>query len=415
MRRGRLETTTFPGGVITRTYDATTGKLTSLAGPDVTPDLGVRRPAPQGRRDDRPRRRHRRLATRQRLPCDRGARQRRPPRRLRLRRRRPCSRRLAASPSPGDPRDRLRHPKRPRDSSPKPGRTTTTARSRPTRPRSAASSRSRGATCGTTSAASSRRPRRRPPAPRVLVYEYDLAARLAAVYEDGLLVESYGFDDNGNRLSSLNADGVFDAAFDDQDRILECTATKCSRGPITANCWRRSTPRPGTPRPSRTMPWATSRGVGLPDGDLVEYLVDGRGRRVGKLVNGRLGEGPGCGGGQLQPVAGARRRGQRGREVCLRRRRQRAGADGGRRRPRTGSSPTTSAACGGVVDVATGRRRAGARVRRLGPGLAGHEPGPSAIWVCRWALRPGHGARAVWRAGLRRGDRAVDGEGSHQV
>ncbi len=59
-----------------------------------------------------------------------------------------------------------------------------------------------------------------PEGTRVLVYEYDLAARLAAVYEDGLLAESYGYDDNGNRLSSLNADGVFDAAFDDQDRLL---------------------------------------------------------------------------------------------------------------------------------------------------------------------------------------------------
>ncbi|MBK8939709.1 MAG: RHS repeat-associated core domain-containing protein [Polyangiaceae bacterium] len=44
------------------------------------------------------------------------------------------------------------------------------------------------------------------------------------------------------------------------------------------------------------------RGVGLPDGDLVEYLVDGRGRRVGKRVNGVLERGW-LWRGQLQPVA----------------------------------------------------------------------------------------------------------------
>jgi hypothetical protein len=44
------------------------------------------------------------------------------------------------------------------------------------------------------------------------------------------------------------------------------------------------------------------RGVGLPNGDLVEYLVDGRGRRVGKKVNGVLVKGW-LWRGQLQPVA----------------------------------------------------------------------------------------------------------------
>jgi YD repeat-containing protein len=96
-----------------------------------------------------------------------------------------------------------------------------------------------------------------PAGTRVLVYEYDLAARLSAVYEDGLLAESYGYDDNGNRLSSLNADGVFDAAFDDQDRMLEY-GDDASRGPTTASCSLARTPRRATPRPARMTPWATS-------------------------------------------------------------------------------------------------------------------------------------------------------------
>ncbi len=49
-------------------------------------------------------------------------------------------------------------------------------------------------------------------------------------------------------------------------------------------------------------PWATSAASVVPNGDLVEYLVDGRGRRVGKRLNGVLVNGW-LWRGQLQPVA----------------------------------------------------------------------------------------------------------------
>ncbi|MBK8943005.1 MAG: RHS repeat-associated core domain-containing protein [Polyangiaceae bacterium] len=140
-----------------------------------------------------------------------------------------------------------------------------------------------------------------PEGTRVLVYEYDLAARLSAVYEDGLLAESYGYDDNGNRLSSLNADGVFDAAFDEQDRLLEYgdeSFTWTDNGELLA-CTDTAT---GDTTTYAYDAVGNLRGVGLPNGDLVEYLVDGRGRRVGKRVNGVLERGW-LWRGQLQPVA----------------------------------------------------------------------------------------------------------------
>jgi RHS repeat-associated protein len=140
-----------------------------------------------------------------------------------------------------------------------------------------------------------------PAGTRVLVYEYDLAARLSAVYEDGLLVESYGFDDNGNRLSSLNADGVFDAAFDDQDRLLEYgdeVFTWTDNGELLAKVDTAT----GDTTTFAYDAMGNLRGVGLPNGGLVEYLVDGRGRRVGKRVNGALVKGW-LWRGQLQPVA----------------------------------------------------------------------------------------------------------------
>jgi RHS repeat-associated protein len=140
-----------------------------------------------------------------------------------------------------------------------------------------------------------------PEGTRVLVYEYDLAARLSAVYEDGLLAESYGYDDNGNRLSSLNADGVFDAAFDEQDRLLEYgdeSFTWTDNGELLV----RADAVSGEVTTYAYDAVGNLRGVGLPNGDLVEYLVDGRGRRVGKKVNGALVKGW-LWRGQLQPVA----------------------------------------------------------------------------------------------------------------
>ncbi|MBK6514292.1 MAG: hypothetical protein IPG04_09250 [Polyangiaceae bacterium] len=140
-----------------------------------------------------------------------------------------------------------------------------------------------------------------PEGTRVLVYEYDLAARLSAVYEDGLLAESYGYDDNGNRLSSLNADGVFDAAFDEQDRLLEYgdeSFTWTDNGELLA-CTDTAT---GDTTTYAYDAVGNLRGVGLPSGDLVKYLVDGRGRRVGKKLNGVLERGW-LWRGQLQPVA----------------------------------------------------------------------------------------------------------------
>ncbi|MBK6518782.1 MAG: RHS repeat-associated core domain-containing protein [Polyangiaceae bacterium] len=111
----------------------------------------------------------------------------------------------------------------------------------------------------------------------------------------------YSFDDNGNRLSSLNADGVFDATFDDQDRILEYgdeVFTWTDNGELYAS----TDTATGDTTTYAYDALGNLRGVALPNGDLIEYLVDGRGRRVGKKLNGVLERGW-LWRGQLQPVA----------------------------------------------------------------------------------------------------------------
>jgi RHS repeat-associated protein len=136
---------------------------------------------------------------------------------------------------------------------------------------------------------------------RVFDYGYDLAGRLETVTEDGNLVESYGYDPNGNRTSSMNSAGVVTATYDTQDRIE--TSGSVVYG-FTENGELESKLDTDTGELTTYAYDALGnlRGVVLPDGTEISYLVDGQGRRVGKIVDGVL-EKAWLWRGQLQPVA----------------------------------------------------------------------------------------------------------------
>ena len=105
------------------------------------------------------------------------------------------------------------------------------------------------------------------------VYRYDLRGRLYQVERDGLVEEEYTYDANGNR------DG---GTYDDQDRLLAYggkTYTYTANGELSS-C------SDGTQYSYDAQGALLS--VDLPDGRLVEYLIDGQGRRVGKKVDGVL-------------------------------------------------------------------------------------------------------------------------------
>ena len=119
------------------------------------------------------------------------------------------------------------------------------------------------------------------------VYRYDLRGRLYQVERDGLVEEEYTYDANGNR------DG---GTYDDQDRLLAYggkTYTYTANGELSS-C------SDGTQYSYDAQGALLS--VDLPDGRLVEYLIDGQGRRVGKKVDGVLQWGL-VYRSQLQPVA----------------------------------------------------------------------------------------------------------------
>jgi RHS repeat-associated protein len=116
---------------------------------------------------------------------------------------------------------------------------------------------------------------------RVFDYSYDVAGRLVVVEEDGAVSATYSYDDNGNRT---------DAVVDEQDRLLshgtftygwDADGALVSRTDTSTNA---------------TMRFAYDtlgglRQVTLSDGRVIDYVIDGLGRRIGKRVDGVLQQG----------------------------------------------------------------------------------------------------------------------------
>ncbi|WP_227546118.1 NHL domain-containing protein [Marinobacter fonticola] len=115
-------------------------------------------------------------------------------------------------------------------------------------------------------------------------YSYDIAGRLVQVTRNGVVSDTYTYDANGNRLSHNGVTGTYDA----QDRLLTyggASYTYTQNGELT----------------SKTESGATTaydydvlgnlRQVQLPGDMTVDYLIDGRNRRVGKKVDDELVQG----------------------------------------------------------------------------------------------------------------------------
>jgi RHS repeat-associated protein len=110
-------------------------------------------------------------------------------------------------------------------------------------------------------------------------YAYDLAGRLEVAQKNGIQIASYHYDANGNRSG-----GIYDA----QDRLLSDgsnTYVYTANGELLTR-----TNTAGSTAYTYDVLGNLSRVV-LPDGTDIEYLIDGRNRRVGKKVDGELVQG----------------------------------------------------------------------------------------------------------------------------
>jgi YD repeat-containing protein len=130
-------------------------------------------------------------------------------------------------------------------------------------------------------------------------YGYDEVGRLETVTQDSVAYASYSYDANGNRLSRTSGVGTEVGTYDNQDRLLTydgATYSYTPAGELLEKVEGSDTTRYDYDALGNLIE------VELPDGTLVEYVIDGRNRRIGRSVDGDLVQGW-LYGDQLNPVA----------------------------------------------------------------------------------------------------------------
>ncbi|MCZ7619687.1 MAG: RHS repeat-associated core domain-containing protein [Myxococcota bacterium] len=114
------------------------------------------------------------------------------------------------------------------------------------------------------------------------VYTYDAAGRLDTVTVDSTLTADYAYDANGNRIHEReDLAGPSIAVYDDQDRLLSYAGTSYTYS--AAGDLETSTHATGTTTYGYDA-LGNLRSVVLPDGEQIEYGIDGHNRRVAKKV-----------------------------------------------------------------------------------------------------------------------------------
>ncbi|MGH7788769.1 MAG: RHS repeat domain-containing protein, partial [Candidatus Binatia bacterium] len=134
-----------------------------------------------------------------------------------------------------------------------------------------------------------------PPAVTDTHYRYDSAGRLYRVCADAscaTVQAEYHYDANGNRIApSFDARGPISATYDDQDRLLTMTVgltTTTTTYTYTANGELETKTDPSGTTTYAYDAFGNLRRVALPDSTVIDYVIDGRNRRIGKIVDGAL-------------------------------------------------------------------------------------------------------------------------------
>jgi len=115
-------------------------------------------------------------------------------------------------------------------------------------------------------------------------YRYDIAGRLDQVTTNGVVSASYGYDTNGNRLNHNTTTG----SYDEQDRLLTYGTASYS---YTTNGELLSKTEAGLVTNYTYDVIGNLINVSLPGGMTIDYVIDGRNRRIGKKVDGVLTQG----------------------------------------------------------------------------------------------------------------------------
>ena len=119
-------------------------------------------------------------------------------------------------------------------------------------------------------------------------YVYDTAGRLTGVSENGVATSVYGYDSNGNRVNGYNKAGGILAYYDAQDRLTSWNGTNYT---YTANGELDTKVSAAGTTSYNYDVLGNLMSATLPNATTVDYVVDGRNRRIGKKVNGTLVQG----------------------------------------------------------------------------------------------------------------------------
>ncbi len=110
-------------------------------------------------------------------------------------------------------------------------------------------------------------------------YGYDEALRLTEAKKDGVANGSWAYDSDGNRVTANGVSG----AYDGQDRLTSLGGATYQYDAFGSRRWKVEGPSAVEYR--YQGPGELSQVV-LPDGTSIEYIIDYRGRRIGKRKNG---------------------------------------------------------------------------------------------------------------------------------
>jgi RHS repeat-associated protein len=118
-----------------------------------------------------------------------------------------------------------------------------------------------------------------------LTYQYDSVGRLITAMRDGTLEGTYEYDANGNRTRAIMPSGVVIGTYDARDRLV--TYGSASYGYTPDGLLSHRALGSDTTK-YRFAALGELLQVQLPNGTTVDYVVDARGRRIGKKVNGTV-------------------------------------------------------------------------------------------------------------------------------
>ncbi|HEY0140870.1 MAG TPA: RHS repeat-associated core domain-containing protein [Thermoanaerobaculia bacterium] len=116
-------------------------------------------------------------------------------------------------------------------------------------------------------------------------FTYDVAGRLESVTYDGTHTVTYGYGANSNRVSKTTGTVTESATYDDEDRLLTYGGTSYTY--TAAGELRTKTDASGTTTYDYDA-MGNLRKVERGDGAVIEYLIDGQNRRIGRRVDGVL-------------------------------------------------------------------------------------------------------------------------------